>query len=423
MKNRKSLRRGFCAPLEQLESRTLLTATTFTLNPTLSTLTNSGSALGYSLTAQAAGSLTTSFSGTIGANVSTGSIQFTGNSTITAALNADKTLLPGSSPADFGGAASTPFGTADVAIRNAVANLTSAAITVAANGSFPSTGETIAMSKGEVDYLAPFVGTGSKTLVGLSSKNTGAASTLITSAGVETLTIPVKIVLTYTLLSTNDSTLTLSGKLVATAKVAPPPPPTTITGNVFKDVNGDGKKETGDANFAGVTVTCILLVNGKVSTTKFTTKTNSAGNYTFTKLKAGTYQVSESVAGYRVTTPVGGFSDVKPGAVVNFGDSQTVKISGSVFNDANDDKKLDNGETTIAGFTVWVDVNHDGVFDAGDLSSTTATFSFILKAGTYVVHIKPRTGYTLTTPTTAIFTEKLAAGATVTGLLFGEHKV
>jgi hypothetical protein len=45
--------------------------------------------------------------------------------------------------------------------------------------------------------------------------------------------------------------------------------------------------------------------------------------------------------------------------------------SGTVFNDTNANGKFDAGETPLAGWTVWLDLNHDGVLDPGDPVTTT----------------------------------------------------
>jgi hypothetical protein len=80
----------------------------------------------------------------------------------------------------------------------------------------------------------------------------------------------------------------------------------------------------------------------------------------------------------------GGFEQWKSGAVLPVG-----SISGQVFNDVNGNGKQDPGDTGLAGITVYLDANNNGVLDAGEVSTVTAsdgTFSFSnLVAGTYHV--------------------------------------
>jgi uncharacterized protein (DUF2141 family) len=66
-------------------------------------------------------------------------------------------------------------------------------------------------------------------------------------------------------------------------------------------------------------------------------------------------------------------------------------ISGTVFNDTDQDGSMDNGETGAAGRTVYLDANGNGVFDAGERSVTTGSdgsYSFNnLPAATYIVRL------------------------------------
>ena len=81
---------------------------------------------------------------------------------------------------------------------------------------------------------------------------------------------------------------------------------------------------------------------------------------------------------------------------VNFGDESTSVtppttggITGTVFNDANNNGKLDSGELGINAVTVYVDLGNSGSFKAGDPETTTnasGVYSFSgLTAGAYIV--------------------------------------
>jgi uncharacterized protein (DUF2141 family) len=102
-------------------------------------------------------------------------------------------------------------------------------------------------------------------------------------------------------------------------------------------------------------------------------------------------------------------------------------ISGTVFDDANGDGKIDDGEFGVGLWTVYLDLNKDGKLDTGDKSVTTdinGKFSFTgLAAGTYVVRVVPVTGTVATKPTTNMLTITLTAGQNSTGNLFGEKAV
>src|SRR5206468_398849 len=125
--------------IEPLESRALLTAVTFTLNPTLSSLTLSGTAASIALTEQAAGSLTAAYSGAIVADVTGDFITFNGGSTITAQTSGD--WQPGGTPADYG--ASVQGTAATLALRDLALDVTSSSPVALSGGGFSSSGETI----------------------------------------------------------------------------------------------------------------------------------------------------------------------------------------------------------------------------------------------------------------------------------------
>jgi hypothetical protein len=418
-------RRRFQSIIEPLERRTLLTVVPFTIDPTKSSLAASGSAAGFALSQQVSGSLNDAYSGTISANVTATTIQFTTPSAAAAKLNPNQHLNPGNTTANYGGQASTILGPALVAVRNLIGSITSAALILGSGGTFTSSGEHFAITSGKADYTSP-LGNGSQTLVGLNSANQAAAkSSLVVSGGVATLTIPVNITLNYTLLSANDSHFTLTGKLVATAKLG------SISGNIFKDVNGNGTKDSGDAAFAGVKVFLDANKNGKLDAGEITTTTDSSGNYKFANLYAGSYRVAQVVpAGYRISTPASGSFDVSlTAAALNatgktFGDTQRVLISGTVFNDANSDKTQESTEKGLSGWRVFIDTNNDGKWEASEASVLTdanGNWAFTnLPAGSFAVRIVQQTGFTRTTTLPAKFT--LASGGTKTKILFGEHK-
>ena len=159
-----------------------------------------------------------------------------------------------------------------------------------------------------------------------------------------------------------------------------------------------------------------VLDSVEVSTT-----TSSTGAYTFSGLAAGSYTVREVVpATYRATTTNPLTVTVSSGSTTsghNFGDSQTVLISGTVFNDANGDKIDDSTEKGIAGVVVYLDFNNNGQLDSFELKTTTdasGNYKFIVPFGTYVVRQVKPTGKTQTTPSSS-YSVNLSKGQTSTG--------
>src|SRR6185312_11965822 len=106
--------------------------------------------------------------------------------------------------------------------------------------------------------------------------------------------------------------------------------------------------------------------------------TNASGLYTFTGLAAGTYIIrrADTPAGYSYTEPASGFYSITlaAGQIVTSKDIGDVlgtvnvypgSISGTVFNDANQDGKFDSGDTALASRTVYIDANRNGQLDPG----------------------------------------------------------
>jgi hypothetical protein len=208
-----------------------------------------------------------------------------------------------------------------------------------------------------------------------------------------------------------------------------------ISGYAFNDVNANGVNDPGDKRLANVRVYIDANKNGKLDTGEPSTLTDSSGNYAFKGLNAGTFRVAQVLkSGYRRTTPASGFYDVTlaSGATAsgkNFGNSTNVLISGTVFNDANGNGTKDSTEIGAgSGWTVYADINKDGKFDTGDVSATTDTSGNwsikSLAAGTYVIRIAAKTGWSQTKPTAnGGVTVTLSSGQTKSGVLFGEHKI
>lgn len=202
----------------------------FTLDPTRSVITLSGAALGNPFAPQADGSLTTSFGGTVNAEVTASSIAFSGGSRIDAATSGDWEPLPGGAagraPADYGAQVSVLFGVARAALRNLVLDATSAVLPLS-DGRFDSSGVAFGFPEGSsaaLDFnVSGLLGTsGSQPLEGFATNKVSSGATLVTAGGVRTLTLPVEAEYFFALLSPQDVNVTLTGQLVATAGAAAP---------------------------------------------------------------------------------------------------------------------------------------------------------------------------------------------------------
>ncbi|HEV8060987.1 MAG TPA: DUF4214 domain-containing protein, partial [Gemmataceae bacterium] len=99
-------------------------------------------------------------------------------------------------------------------------------------------------------------------------------------------------------------------------------------------------------------------------------------------------------------------------------------IAGKVFFDANWNRQLDPREQGIAGTTVYIDMNNDGKFDAGDLSAvsdSSGAYQFTdLEPGQYVVREEVPKGIFVTTPTNDYATVVVTSNS-VSTLNFGNQ--
>jgi subtilase family serine protease len=219
----------------------------------------------------------------------------------------------------------------------------------------------------------------------------------------------------------------------------------SIAGTIFNDANGNGSDDSGELGLSGWLVYNDSNNNGKFDSGELnTTTTNDSGAYTFSNLAAGNYKIRMMlVSGFKQTTPSNGFgytiSLTKNQLLTgkNFGAEASgvspsppppptgATITGTVFNDANNDKKLDNGEAGLVGWTVYLDLNNSGALTAADpraITNGSGGYSFTdLKAGNYIVRAIRPAGWNQTTPANGLGQHiSVATNQTVAGILFGE---
>lgn len=101
-------------------------------------------------------------------------------------------------------------------------------------------------------------------------------------------------------------------------------------------------------------------------------------------------------------------------------------ITGTQFNDRNRNGRRDSGEEGLAGFTVYVDFDRDGQFDAGEpsaITSSTGAFSVTAPAGTHYIRVVQPSGWSQTLPAAGFLTAVVTNNNTVSGLTFGSNQV
>ena len=196
--------------------------------------------------------------------------------------------------------------------------------------------------------------------------------------------------------------------------------PGTISGEVYNDLNGNGSLDTGEPGLSGWTLDLFRSGFGLVATTT----TGTGGLYSFNAVGVGNYTVEEVVqSGYVETTSPSTFNvtttEAQQVSGVNFGDFQTVTLSGVVYDDLNGNGTLDSGEPGLSGWTV------DLLNSANQLVGTTTTsssgdYAFSgVGPGTYTVEEVLQTGY-IQTSLPAVYSVTTSSGQNVANLDFGD---
>jgi hypothetical protein len=102
---------------------------------------------------------------------------------------------------------------------------------------------------------------------------------------------------------------------------------------------------------------------------------------------------------------------------------ETTAISGIKFHDQDADGVRDPAEPGLSGWTIYLDEDGDGEFDAGETATVTdadGAYRFdSLEPGTYIVREENQVGWQRTSPESGYFEFELEAGDKVEGLDFG----
>jgi protocatechuate 3,4-dioxygenase beta subunit len=210
----------------------------------------------------------------------------------------------------------------------------------------------------------------------------------------------------------------------------------SITGLVFNDKNGDGRRDRHDAGLLSRRVYIDVDNDKHFDAGEPSALTDAAGRYLFAGLAPGQYKVrTPFVSGWRQSNPAGGAgANVTVGerqttANVDFGVTTNALVTGSVFYDSNGNHRRDAGEHGVAGVRVFVDLDNDGKFGRdGDISTLTdaaGNYTFVgLPAGaagtTYHLRIVVPSGYRQTTH--SAFDVRVASGQASPALVFGVKK-
>ncbi|MDP2037409.1 MAG: SdrD B-like domain-containing protein, partial [Ignavibacteria bacterium] len=203
-----------------------------------------------------------------------------------------------------------------------------------------------------------------------------------------------------------------------------PPQTGSICGIKFNDLNGNGRKESGELGLSGWTI------NLSLGAVQMTATTGTDGSYCFNNLAAGTYTLTETQqSGWQQTYPVSpetqtviiteGLSVLN----VDFGNKQIFgSICGMKFNDLNGDGKKDSGETGLSGWTITLSM---GAVQMTATTGADGSYCFNnLAAGTYTLSETQQSGWQQTAPASpGTYTITLTPGTNLIGINFGNKEI
>ncbi|HEV7403125.1 MAG TPA: SdrD B-like domain-containing protein [Chthoniobacteraceae bacterium] len=185
----------------------------------------------------------------------------------------------------------------------------------------------------------------------------------------------------------------------------------SLAGAVFRDDNNDGAQQAGESGVGGVSVRLRGADDlGNVIDTTITTQPD--GTYSFNNLRPGTYRVTETqpaglLDGKDATGTANGTlaNDDVSGIVLHEGDAATgytfgelggSRVTGTVFDDRNNDGARGPGEAGIPGATVTL-TGTDDLGQPVSVSTTTdpsGNYQFTgLRPGTYTLTETQPAGY------------------------------
>ena len=346
--------------VETLEPRALLSAVTFHVDPMRSSLSLSGNAAGYNLQEQGTGSLTTTYSGTINADVETGMLTLTGGSQVIAANSGN--WRPGNTPANYGGTADAGFlGTADAAVRNLVLSATSSPFAVASDGTFNPSAVTFTAITGNLDYTSMLFGShGTQDFSGRSTQDQASGGEYTTAGGTATLLLPVNITYTFTLLTPDDSQATVTGNLVATAQVQTPPRLNSIT-------LGDGTAQRSEVRSA----TLVFDHRVMLGTGAVTLASTSGGTSADASAALGMPTTSDGGITWMIPFVPGTIYTDASGSLIDGSYSFTVHAADVTDSAGN---TLNGGDQTLGFHRLFGDINGDGAVNNTDFFKFKSTF-------------------------------------------------
>ncbi|MFO0977996.1 MAG: Ig-like domain-containing protein [Planctomycetaceae bacterium] len=220
-----------------------------------------------------------------------------------------------------------------------------------------------------------------------------------------------------------------------------------ITGIIWNDLNRDGVRNSDlsgtftDPGLSGWTVYLDRNRNKVMDADDPVAVTDANGNYVFSDLQIGEYEVIEIVPTGWETAPTfgdnqtvfvysGATSTAEDFANFNLSTLTPGTVSGTLWNDANGNGIQDTTPATEAGLSGWLvyaDLNSNGAPDSAEPQATTgADGSYTLTGinpGSAVIRTSLKTGWRFTSPLTGSVSLTLKNAGNAAGINFGAQQV
>jgi hypothetical protein len=179
----------------------------------------------------------------------------------------------------------------------------------------------------------------------------------------------------------------------------------SISGQKFRDTDGDGVHDVGEPGLQGWTIFIDTDDSGTLNGVEVSTLTDVNGNYSFAGLTPGSYRIREQQqVGWVQTTVNPALIALSSGQAVTgveFGNFQLTSISGQKFNDLDGDGVKDGGEPGIQNWQIFIDADNSGGVTFGDpvaFTDVNGNYTFAnLGPGNYTVREVTVAGWTQTT--------------------------
>jgi hypothetical protein len=247
---------------------------------------------------------------------------------------------------------------------------------------------------------------------------------IIAVAGVNTITFSELALGTYSdcTITVNDAANNTSALLAVTPFTVITPPPTL--GSLLITVTSTGGDKT--FSFTGDLGSFTVTTSGGLGQKEFVDV--AAGAYSIAPAAASGWSVGANTCA-AITVVAGEEAACAVSYAKNTVTSKKGHILGLLFNDKDNDGKLDQkGEISplsSTGWRVYLDTNNNAIRDSGEPSTHTTLFGLYffkdLTPGNYTVRIEPKSGKTITKPSSGFYSATVVAKHAVFAGLFGWH--